>query len=100
MRLAPTSAPTPSPDSVAAPAGSPAATTSPARRRPLRADDPFDLPADGLLVIHGWPDPVIDALGHHPCSSYVETFWLGILGPSTTFLLRHLVTTLEAQPDG
>ena len=61
---------------------------------------PFLLEPTDVLAIRPWPDAVIDALGHHPCSSYVETFWLGILGPSTTWLLRHLVTSLEAQPDG
>ena len=52
-------------------------------------------PVDSLSVVP-WPDPVIDAVGHDPRSTYVETFWLGILGPSTTFLMRHLVTSLEA----
>ena len=52
-------------------------------------------PVDSMTVVP-WPDAVIDAVGHHPCSPYVETFWLPVLGPSTTFLLRHLVTTLEA----
>lgn len=60
---------------------------------------PSFAPVDSLTV-RPWPDQVIDAVGHHPCSNYVEDFWLGILGPSTTFLLRHLVTTLEACPDG
>ncbi len=60
---------------------------------------PVLVPIDSLAVLP-WPDTVIDAVGHHPCSSYVEQFWLGILGPSTTFLLRHLVTTLEAAPEG
>ena len=60
---------------------------------------PSFAPVDSLTVCP-WPDQVIDAVGHHPCSNYVEDFWLGILGPSTTFLLRHLVTTLEACPDG
>ena len=60
---------------------------------------PAFLPLDTLTVLP-WPDPVIDGLGHHPCSSYVETFWLGVLGPSTTFLLRHVVTALEASGDG
>ena len=58
------------------------------------------LPTIDTLTIHPLPDPVIDALGHDPRSSYVEAFWLGILGPSTTWLLRHLVTTLEAHPEG
>ncbi|HUP84211.1 MAG TPA: hypothetical protein VM143_00965 [Acidimicrobiales bacterium] len=60
---------------------------------------PVLVPLDTLTVLP-WPDQVIDALGHHPCSPYVESFWLGVLGPSTTFLLRHLVTSLEASPDG
>jgi hypothetical protein len=51
------------------------------------------------LTVRPWRDPVIDVLGQHPCSSYVETFYLGILGPSATWLLRHLVTTLEAAGD-
>lgn len=52
------------------------------------------------LAIRPWPDPVIDVLGHDPRSLYVETFWLGILGPSTTWLLRRLATGLEASPGG
>jgi hypothetical protein len=36
------------------------------------------------LTVRPWPDGVIDALGHDPRSAYVEQFWLGILGPSTT----------------
>jgi len=31
-----------------------------------------------------WHDPLIDRLGHDPRTRYVERFWLGILGPSTT----------------
>lgn len=54
-----------------------------------------DAPAPLTLVVEPWPDPVIDALGHDPRSSYVETFWLGILGPSTTWLLRRLAGALE-----
>jgi hypothetical protein len=52
------------------------------------------------LLIRPWPDDVIDALGFDPRSAYVETYWLGILGPSTTWLLRRLVAGLEASPDG
>jgi hypothetical protein len=52
------------------------------------------------LEIRPWPDPVIDSLGHDPRSAYVEQFWLGILGPSTTWLLRRLAAGLESQPAG
>jgi len=53
-----------------------------------------------LLAVRPWPDDVIDALGHDPRSTYVETYWLGILGPSTTWLLRRLVARLEGHPSG
>ncbi|MEA2932227.1 MAG: hypothetical protein QOI56_1012 [Actinomycetota bacterium] len=52
------------------------------------------------LAIRPWPDSVIDALGHDPRSTYVEMFWLGILGPSTTWLLRRMAAGLEASPAG
>jgi len=58
------------------------------------------LPASGVLAVVPWADPVVDAIGHDPRSAYVETYWLGILGPSTTWLLRHLVTRLERSPAG
>lgn len=52
------------------------------------------------LTVRPWVDEVIDRLGFDPRSSYVERFWLGVLGPSTTFLLRLLAGELEARPDG
>ena len=52
------------------------------------------------LAVRPWEDRVIDELGHDPRSAYVERFWLGILGPSATWLLRRLVAGLEAAPDG
>lgn len=61
------------------------------------------LPADAppvVLPIRPWPDGVIDALGHDPRSAYVERFWLGILGPSTTWLLRYLANGLDESPEG
>lgn len=57
-------------------------------------------PVFDQLVIEPWPDPVIDELGHDPRSPYVERFWLGILGPSTVWLLRRLADGLEVNPDG
>ncbi len=57
-------------------------------------------PSTDSLTIRPWPDAVIDTLGHDPRSAYVETYWLGILGPSTTWLLRRLVAGLERSPSG
>jgi hypothetical protein len=59
-----------------------------------------DLFATATLTITPWADPVIDGLGHDPRSAYVEQFWLGILGPSTTWLLRRLAAGLDHEPDG
>ena len=52
------------------------------------------------LRIERWDDPLVDKLGHDPRSSYVETYWLGILGPSACWLLRRLADGLDADPDG
>jgi len=57
------------------------------------------LPFDSLIV-YPWTDPVVDAVGHDPRSPYVEHFWLGILGPSTTWLLRRLAAAFDVNPDG
>ncbi len=48
-----------------------------------------------VIKILAWPDRHIDAFGHDPRSSYVEQFWLGTLGPSTTWFLRHCAHLLE-----
>ena len=57
-------------------------------------------PGVDSLSIRPWPDSIIDSLGYDPRSTYVENFWLGILGPSTTWLLRRVVTGLEQSPSG
>src|SRR5437773_11064749 len=57
-------------------------------------------PPTDHLTIRPWPDVLIDAHGHDPRFEYVETYWLGILGPSTTWLLRRLVAGLEPEPAG
>lgn len=58
-----------------------------------------DLPT-GSITVRPWPDPVIDRVGHDPRSAYVERFWLGVLGPSTTWLLRRIATALDTAPEG
>jgi len=52
------------------------------------------------LTIEPWDDPLVDRLGHDPRSAYVETYWLGILGPSACWLLRRLANGLDAHPTG
>lgn len=52
------------------------------------------------MAVRPRPDAVIDEIGHDARSAYVERFWLGILGPSATWLLRRLVDGLDAAPEG
>lgn len=52
------------------------------------------------LAVRPWVDDVIDRLGFDPRSAYVERFWLGILGPSTTWLLRRIAAGFDAAPEG
>ena len=63
----------------------------------LRLD--LALPTDQLRItpLH---DPVVDLLGHDLRSAYVERFWLPILGPTTTLLLRRLAVSFDDHPDG
>jgi hypothetical protein len=64
---------------------------------PVHADPRFPVPS---LTIRAWPDAVIDEIGHDPRSGYVERFWLSLLGPSATWLLRRLADGLDERPDG
>jgi len=57
-------------------------------------------PLPSSVRVLPWHDPVVDRRGHDPRSVYVEQFWLGILGPTATWLLRRLVAGFDRQPDG
>src|SRR5579872_5088621 len=61
---------------------------------------PKELLAGAVLPVRPWVDDVIDTLGFDPRSSYVERFWLGILGPSTTWLLRRTAAAFDRSPAG
>lgn len=56
--------------------------------------------SSSVLRITRWSDPVVDRHGLHPCSRYVELYWLGVIGPSTTWLLRRLSYGLEVHDEG
>lgn len=56
-------------------------------------------PLPPLLVV-AWRDPIVDALGFDPRSAYVERFWLPLLGPTSTWLLRRLAAEFDHQPEG
>jgi len=56
--------------------------------------------APALLRVIAWDDPLVEASGFDPRSVYVESFWLPVLGPSATWLLRRLADGLEDSPRG
>ena len=55
---------------------------------------------EATLAIYPWIDPITDSVGHPVRSDYVEQFWLGVLGPTATWLLRRLVAGFDHYPDG
>lgn len=48
-----------------------------------------------VVTLIPWADRYPGAFGHDPRSVYVEQYWLGTLGPSTTWFLRHCASLLE-----
>lgn len=88
----------PAPDTSA-----PSLPTSPATGH-VRASHPA--PRRGHSgAIQFWVEPWNDlcrdsSQGHHPRSPYVELFWLGVLGPSATWLIRRLALRVEESPEG
>jgi hypothetical protein len=72
----------------------------PLRPETLRPEPVRPGPEGPSLHVVQWVDPVADPHGLHPCSRYVELYWLGIIGPSTTWLLRRLHYGLEVHGDG
>jgi hypothetical protein len=61
----------------------------------------FDTTLDEpTLVIVPWHDDVVDPIGYDPRSPYVELFWLNVLGPTATWLLRRVVDGLDHYPGG
>jgi hypothetical protein len=53
-----------------------------------------------VLEVRPWEDEVLDRLGFDPRSPYVERFWLSIIGPSTTWLLRRIAAGFDVSPEG
>ena len=67
--------------------------------------DPLSEPSSKTGAVELWVEPWNDLCqnsnrGHHPRSPYVELFWLGVLGPSATWLIRRLALRLEEAPEG
>ncbi len=55
-----------------------------------------------MIGIEPWDDPILcpPLASFDPRSRYVERFWLPVLGPTATWLLRRLADLLEDNPAG
>lgn len=58
------------------------------------------LPHDGIVDVLRWPDTHATTHGHRIDDEYTELFWLPILGPTSTWLLRRLARGLLELPNG
>lgn len=62
---------------------------------------PMEIPvSDHVLMVVPWHDPVVDSIGFEVRSQYVELFWLNVLGPTATWILRRLVLGFDRYPLG
>lgn len=61
---------------------------------------PCPEPGAGIITVLPWADPVIDRKGFDPRSTYVERFWLSVIGPSTLLLLRRFARGFDEHRDG
>lgn len=52
------------------------------------------------LEVVPWDDPLVEQLGHPARSAYVETYWLSVIGPASTWAIRRLSALLDASPTG
>ena len=65
------------------------------------ATTPMEIPVtEQSLMVVPWHDPVVDSVGYDVRSQYVELFWLNVLGPTATWILRRLVLGFDRYPLG
>jgi hypothetical protein len=43
---------------------------------------------------------MVDERGHDPRSAYVERYWLGVIGPTATLIMRRFADEFDLHPDG
>ena len=90
-------------DAVAPPTPARPHLPDPADRRaehPAGSRPPVQLDLEVPLTVLRWDDPRANANWHDLRGDYVERFWLGVLGPGTTLLLRRFARGFVERPDG
>lgn len=69
------------------------------RRDPSAPTSEAATPSSHLTVVQ-WRDPLVESCGYEMRGVYVERFWLPVLGPTCTLLLRRVADMFDAHPDG
>lgn len=64
-----------------------------ARPDPVHHDSPY-------VTVTPWVDPIVDERGHDPRSAYVERYWLGVIGPTATWIMRRFADEFDRSPGG
>ena len=52
------------------------------------------------LWIEPWRDLITEENGHDPRSRYVEQYWLGVIGPTAAWFMRHVAHEFDSSPEG
>ena len=101
IRAAAEPAPPPAPTARTAPVAAVAMRTTATLRAPTSAPSRAEMAGRSTVVrVVAWDDVLLDQFGHDPRSPYVEKFWLGVLGPSATWLLRAVAHRFDDEPEG
>lgn len=78
--------------------------TTPSTPTPSTPTASTPTPSTGAGTPHAWirpwADPVVDANGHDPRSAYAERYWLSVIGPTATLIMRRLADEFDRDPDG
>ncbi len=62
--------------------------------------DTSAFPTVSCVTVRPWVDPVVDERGVDPRSTYVEKFWLGVIGPTATWIMRRFAEEFDHHPNG
>jgi hypothetical protein len=52
------------------------------------------------VQIRPWSDPLVDDRGHDPRGTYTERFWLSVIGPTATWIMRRFADLFDESPEG
>jgi hypothetical protein len=66
--------------------------------RPLSSTDSETI--DRLIRVQPWIDTVVDRRGFDPRDPYVDAYWLGIIGPTATWIMRRFAEAFDHCPEG